>query len=1734
MNAELHILLIMPESIDIGPVSRHLAETGLAVTVQQVDTAVALQTALADPQWQAIIAQMPHPSLPPTAVLDMLQAAERELPLLVVDTQPRLETAVSLLKAGASDYLTPDDLPRLGTAVPQAIAVAQTRAAQEQNRLDTAVRAYEQRMHTLLAAMHDLVVIVDGDGRFLDIIPTTPETLYVPREEALGQKITDIFPPDKAALFTEQLRLALANQSPVETEYSLPLPGRETWFKARLSLLPDKTVLFVISDITAAKQAEADIQHEKALSDSLINNLPGVFYLFNEQGQFLRWNENFEKISGYAAAEFSQMHPLDFFDGPDKELIQARIGEVFQTGKSDAEANLITKDGRRLPHYFTGTLIRYNNAPCLIGMGIDMSERRQAEKSLLELKQAVDASGDVIFLTDRDGVITTINAQFTYLYGYTAAEVIDKTTPRILNSGQQELAVYERFWQLITNGHVFRGGIINKTRDGRLVTIEETVNPFRDNEGNITGFLAIQRDVTTQRETERALQETRDFLEMALAQSPSGILIATAPDVTIQMANPAAFHIRGGDPKLLTGIDMTQHAIHWQTYRPNGDPYPPHELPLSRAILHGERVQDEIAIIRDEAGNDHWVSVNAAPIRNPQGEIFAGIVIFHDITERKQAEDELRRQGAALSSAANAIIITNIDGIIEWANPAYTRLTGYEAEEVIGRHTRILKSGKQAPAFYQQLWDTVLAGEVWQGELVNRRKDGTLYCEEQTLTPLRNENGVITHFIAIKQDVTGRKQAESEIRRHLAELQALYVNSIAINRLLDPGAIGEHLIETLAQHLDWRHVTVRLRRGEEDMELIAFNQTGVADTTRSQVKAHFDSLIHKVGQGLSGWTVQTGIPLRTGDVQAYPPYIETFPGIRSGMYVPLLIGERVMGCISVESERPDAFTENDERLLTILASQAAVAFENASLYQAMQHELEERRQAELALQRQYDELQASRQEADFLANLLERSSQPLGVGFTDGRLGLVNAAFCRLVGYSKEELQTMDWTAELTPLEWYESEQQYLQKLQQDDQPVRYEKEYVHKDGRYIPVELFVHLMRSEWGEVAYYYGFITDITERKQHEREQEAIIAVSTALRAATARAEMLPLILEQLGVLLPADGMALVMVNLADGSTTVEAARGAFASTLGSHRPAGEGMSQRVIASGQLFVTTDIHQERDVSRPELFRQVRAVVCVPLLAQRQVIGAIWAGRQQAFTASEVRLLTAVSDIAANAIQRATLHEQTRKQADQITQIMQSVPDGVLLLDARHQILLANPPARACLALLAGVQVGDRLTRLSDQPLEALLTSPPAGSWHELVQDEQVFETVARPLIDGPTPTGWVLVLRDVTERRLVQRQLYEQERLAAIGQLAAGIAHDFNNLLAVITLHTDLVLRTSDLNERNQGRLATVQQQVDYAAHMVKQILDFSRRSNLERQPLDLVSLLNKQVELFRRTLPEHVEVEWVCEPDEIVVEADATRIQQIIMNLAVNARDALPAGGRFTLELSSLELQPRQEPPAVGMAPGRWARLRATDTGAGIAPEHLDRIFEPFFTTKKPGKGTGLGLAQVYGIVAQHGGHITVSSRVGVGTTFTIYLPLLTMTMETAVISSAVDPHPHGHGELVLIVEDNEALRALLLEYLQMWQYRVLEAANSEEALARLAEYSLEVALILSDVVMPRLGGVELFQAVRQRSRRIPFILMSGHSLAEEEITALQREGLYGWLPKPLDMYHLAHLIAAAAAS
>jgi PAS domain S-box-containing protein len=495
--------------------------------------------------------------------------------------------------------------------------------------------------------------------------------------------------------------------------------------------------------------------------------------------------------------------------------------------------------------------------------------------------------------------------------------------------------------------------------------------------------------------------------------------------------------------------------------------------------------------------------------------------------------------------------------------------------------------------------------------------------------------------------------------------------------------------------------------------------------------------------------------------------------------------------------------------------------------------------------------------------------------------------------------------------------------------------------------------------------------------------------------------------------------------------------------------------------------------------------------------------------------------------IERERLLAQIQEQAQQVQNIIDTVPEGVILLNEDQFITLTNPAARQYLTLLAPEFQDGRLTQLGQRSLNELLTSPPKGLWHEILTDDLVFETITRPVENGPHNGGWVLVLRDITQERDIQQRVQRQERLAAVGQLAAGIAHDFNNILAVIALYTQLISRTVEMPARIQERLHTIEQQIRRATDLIQQILDFSRQSVLERKPFDLLPFMEELVVLLERTLPEHILIELDHAAEAYFIQADPSRIQQVMMNLAVNARDAMPEGGHLQIRLVHMQTEVPRPMPVQDLPPGDWVQIEITDSGDGIPPEVLSHIFEPFFTTKEVGEGTGLGLAQVYGIVQQHEGYIDVTTEDGQGTTFTLYFPALNTgdntpdTYDKAMLQL-------GQGQRVLVVEDDEVTREALLDSLAELNYEVLTATNGREALTILATKATEVDLVLSDAVMPEMGGIALFHAMQEQKLTIPIVLLTGHPLSKE-MENLKMLGLAGWLPKPPDLVNLSHLLA-----
>jgi GAF domain-containing protein/signal transduction histidine kinase/CheY-like chemotaxis protein len=537
-----------------------------------------------------------------------------------------------------------------------------------------------------------------------------------------------------------------------------------------------------------------------------------------------------------------------------------------------------------------------------------------------------------------------------------------------------------------------------------------------------------------------------------------------------------------------------------------------------------------------------------------------------------------------------------------------------------------------------------------------------------------------------------------------------------------------------------------------------------------------------------------------------------------------------------------------------------------------------------------------------------------------------------------------------------------------------------------------------------------------------------------------------------------------------------------------------------------------------------IQASVIVPLISEGRRMGGLSVASQRPrnWLAEEIALIEGVGLQLGGAVERIALLERIQENAQQVQHIIDTVPEGVILFDEEKRVVLANPVAQEYLHNLTDHQAGDVVSHFGETPLEDLLTPEYPNIWHEIEisgPPHQLFEVGAQPIESGSRPGGWVVVLREVSHERETQSLIQMHERLATVGQLAAGIAHDFNNILAAIVVYADLLSRDPNLLPASQERLDIIHQQVQRAASLIRQILDFSRRSVMEQSTLELLPFVKELDKLLRRVLPETIRLELTYQPGVYLINADPTRLQQVFMNLAVNARDASPNGGVLKFNLGHVKVEEGESPPCPEIPPGSWNRISVIDSGEGIPPEVLPHIFEPFFTTKPVGQGTGLGLAQAYGIIKQHGGFIDAHSQVGEGATFHIYLPAQQPVVDEIDSFDSIKD-ARGSGETLLLVEDDlstlKALKTLLVDS----NYQVLEATNGLEALEIYEERAKDIDLVVSDMVMPEMGGVALYETLREHWPGVKVLFITGHPVIEQDQSLLESGNVY-WLQKPFSV-------------
>jgi signal transduction histidine kinase len=361
----------------------------------------------------------------------------------------------------------------------------------------------------------------------------------------------------------------------------------------------------------------------------------------------------------------------------------------------------------------------------------------------------------------------------------------------------------------------------------------------------------------------------------------------------------------------------------------------------------------------------------------------------------------------------------------------------------------------------------------------------------------------------------------------------------------------------------------------------------------------------------------------------------------------------------------------------------------------------------------------------------------------------------------------------------------------------------------------------------------------------------------------------------------------------------------------------------------------------------------------------------------------------------------------------------------------------------------------------------------------------------------GTVLMIADITERRQLEEQLRGAQRMEAIGRLAGGIAHDFNNLLTAMTYSTQLLAESLPPDDARQENVEEIQHATGRAASLTQQLLAFGRRQVLIPRMLNLNDAVTDVERMLTRLIGEDVELATVCGPDLGMVKADLGQLEQVLVNLAVNARDAMPKGGVLLIETANITFDRSYAERHPVVVPGDYVMVAVTDTGTGIDEETQAHIFEPFFTTKEPGKGTGLGLATVYGIVKQSGGFIWVYSEPRFGTTFKIYLPRVTGELPTQRRATPVASVSLQGTETVLLVEDEELLRRLMRRMLERQGYKILEARHGNDALRLCDEYQGDIDVLVTDVVMPEMGGRELAESLKKVRPGTQVIFMSGYT-------------------------------------
>jgi len=1196
---------------------------------------------------------------------------------------------------------------------------------------------------------------------------------------------------------------------------------------------------------------------------------------------------------------------------------------------------------------------------------------------------------------------------------------------------------------------------------------------------------------------------------------------------------------------------------------------------LDRAFA-GERVTFELH--KPLNGADRYYAVTYEPDQTVTGqEAEVVVVVIFDITGCKQSEAATQRLAAIVEYSEDAIIGKNLDGVVTSWNAGAEKIFGYTAEEMVGSpFSQLIPPDRQGEE--EMILARIQGGEsVQHFETVRRKKNGGLIDVSVTVSPIKDAAGKIIGASKVARDITERKQVETALRRSEAQLNfALQTSGIGawdlnlIDNTASRTLIHEQIFGYAEKLSQWTYAKFLEHVLPEDRAEV---DRRFQEAVRTQSDWKFECRIRRV-DGVVRWILAAGghhkdaqgksvrlsgivqdITERHDAEAKLRESEEKFTRLFDSNPAATSVTTIKDGCyVNVNAAWLKKFEWARDEVINHTVHELGI-WPDLAKRQALFDKLKEQgwvQNFEIQLRTKSGQLKQfiwsgvrltlngeecllgtamdiTKQKAAMTAlqesQLLYYSlvtQLPIGIFQKDeaGRYFFVNPAFCQIkgieavnfIGRTPREVvvgETLAPEADGTASKYAADGEEHHQKILRTGKAIELDEEYTLADGR----KQFVHVMKlpvlGGGGKVVGSQGIMLDITDRKLAD---DKLRQSEERYKGLFERSLDCVFLSDFEGRFLDANPAALNLL----GYEAKDIASLTFASLLTPDQfPLALRATEEIRTTGFQKTPTEFRLRRKDGRQVLVETQSSLIYrdgKPFAIQG--IARDITARRQA-EESSARLATAVEQSA----------------------------ESIIITDTKGIIQYANPAFEKASGYSRAEALGQSsgILKSGKQDKEFYLRL-----WNTLERGEvwtghfinrhkngnyYEEEATISPVRDAVGKVvNYVAVKRDVTREMQLEEQFRQSQKMEAIGQLAGGVAHDFNNILAVIQLQAGLLKTDQNVSVAQLEYASDIEKAAQRAADLTRQLLLFSRKQAMLLRDIDLNEAITSIAKMLQRVLLENIQMQFKLSTHPLLIHADAGMIDQLLMNLTVNARDAMPNGGELRIETSIVEFDQATVLQTPQARVGVFACATVTDTGCGIAPEILPRIFEPFFTTKEIGKGTGLGLATVLGIVQQHQGWIDVRSEPGQGTTFQIYLPLLKSPASKADGLTPFIPAQSASNAAttILLVEDDTLLRASTRIALQRLGYRVIEAPNGVAAVAIWKSKRGEIQLLLTDLVMPGgINGKALAEQLRRDEPKLRVIFSSGYS-ADIAGKDFQLDEGVNFLAKPYEVSKLAQIV------